>query len=818
MRHANSKRLAHLHSRPVRSSVSTAVLFACIAMSSALPEQDAHAQPAPQSSTVTRYDIPAGTLDQVLNRFATDTGILITIDGALTAGKRSAGLVGSFNAQEGLARVLSGSGLEAVHDGNRQYALSAVKIQSQATELAPIHVTAPVIDSDLPEAYAGGQVARGGGLGVLGAKDVMDTPFSTTSYTAQILADQQARTLADVVVNEASVRVMTSTSSFSEDFQIRGFNVTSGDVGLNGLYGLTSSQRMPAALMERVEVLKGPGTLMYGISPNGSIGGNINIVTKRAGDKPLTRLTTTYESKSILGTQVDVGRRFGEDNAWGIRFNGDYRNGKTTLDGGRQKYGLGALALDYRSARLRWSLDAYSQRENIDNFRAQIGFHPDNTTIPQAPSGYRSLYSGANLVSHDSTVATRVEYDVSDQLTVYAAAGYRDGGSEQDFPSARGTDAVDEQGNFRVINNWYDAYSRNKTLEAGVRAKFDTFGVRHLVNVSGALLLSESGYFYLSGPAGQATDSNIYNPTPIIPMTGERKSPTKNSETELSSLSITDTMSFANNRVLFTAGMRVQQVKADNVTDTGRVLSSYNESAISPLAGIVVRPVENVSVYANFTSGLSKGATAPADTANAGQVFAPYKSKQYEAGIKADWDNVITTVSVFQIDRPNSQTDPVTNIYSFDGEQRNRGLELSAVGEVTRGLRVMGSATFYDAKLRQTAGGVNQGNDAPGVPKRTVNLGADWDLPWVQGLSVNARAIHTSTAPYNAGNTMKLSSWTRYDVGARYRTNVAGKPVTLRATIDNVFNKNYWLASSTLLTVGTVAAPRTVLVSAQIDF
>ena len=99
------------------------------------------------------------------------------------------------------------------------------------------------------------RVERNGTLGVLGSADVMDTPFSTANYTSKMLEDQQARTLADVVVNEASVRVMTSTGSFSEDFQIRGFNVTSGDVGFNGLYGLTSSNRMPAGPVERGEVL-----------------------------------------------------------------------------------------------------------------------------------------------------------------------------------------------------------------------------------------------------------------------------------------------------------------------------------------------------------------------------------------------------------------------------------------------------------------------------------------------------------------------------------------------------------------------------------
>ncbi|VGO09133.1 Ferrichrome-iron receptor [plant metagenome] len=794
------------------TSLKLALSAVVVAAPALLAPTAAHAQSQTRS-----LDIPGGPLGDVLGRYGREAGIMLSFRPELTEGQQSAGLKGSYSVGGGLEALLAGTGLRAVQQTNGSYVVNRTPGAGQAANMLPTVTVTAASDSGLPPAYAGGQVARGGGLGVLGSADVMDTPFSTTNYTAQMLEDQQARTLADVVVNEASVRMMTSTGSFSEDFQIRGFNVTSGDIGLNGLYGLTSSHRMPAALMERVEVLKGPGTLMYGISPNGSIGGNINIVTKRAGDEPLTRLTTSYESKSIFSTHLDMGRRFGDANQWGIRFNGVYRNGQTSLDNGRQEFGLGALALDYRSPKLRWSLDTYAQKENVDNFRAQNGFHPNITSIPSAPSGHRAIYSGADLTTRDATVATRLEYDISDRLMVYAAGGYRYGASEQDFPSARTTDAVDSQGNFRVINSWYDAYTRNKTAEIGARANFDTFGVKHMVSLSGSTLRSEAGSFYLSAPLGEKIDSNIYHPVPLIPMTGDRRSPAKNSETELTSLSVTDTVSFANDRVMLTGGLRKQRVKTESFNAAGAVTSTYDADGYSPLAGLVVRPWENVSLYGNFTAGLTRGSIVGPGYANTGAVLPPYKSKQYEAGVKVDWDRLITTVSVFQITRPSAIADQA-NVYGLNGEQRNRGLELSAVGEIVPGLRVMSSATFYDAKLQRTAGGVNQGNDANGVPKYTFNLGADWDLPWVPGLSVNARAIHTASTPYNAENTQTLPSWTRYDIGARYHTEVMGRPVTFRATVENLFDKNYWLSSSTLLTVGTVAAPRTVLLSAQIDF
>jgi iron complex outermembrane receptor protein len=404
--------------------------------------------------------------------------------------------------------------------------------QAQDGTSAPVEqvvITGAKVQAD--PAYAGGQIGRSGGLGVLGEADIMKTPFSTTNYTSQILEDQQVRTLADVVVNEASVRVMTSTGGFSEDFQIRGFNVTSGDVGLNGLYGLSSSNRMPAAIMERVEVLKGPGTLMYGISPNGSVGGNINIVTKRAGDQPLTRVTATYESQALFGTHVDVGRRFGDNGAWGVRVNGVIRSGDTNIDDGKQDFGLAAIALDYRSPKLRWTLDSYGQQEKTDNFRAQNSFRPDIASIPAPPSGHRAVYRGADLEFRDATIASRLEYDVSKQLMVYATAGYHYGASEQDFPTARALNAVDAAGNFRLTNAWYDAYGRSKTGEVGARLSLDTAGLKHYITASVSRLDSEAGSFYLSAAPSSSQLSNIYNPVAITPMTGNRLAPTKTSET-----------------------------------------------------------------------------------------------------------------------------------------------------------------------------------------------------------------------------------------------------------------------------------------------
>ncbi|WP_260853868.1 TonB-dependent receptor [Paraburkholderia sp. BCC1886] len=695
-------------------------------------------------------------------------------------------------------------------DATQAAASGTASAPSADKALPAVVVKATAAPGDLPAPYAGGQVARGGSVGVLGTSNVMNQPFSTTNYTEQMIDDTQARTIGDIVINNASVRTEQSGGGFGDVFQIRGFDVQATDVALNGLYGMVSAARVPVNLLERVEVLQGPGSLEYGMGPGGSVGGAINIVTKRADDTPLTRLTALYQSKGQFGMDADIGRRFGDEGQWGIRFNGEIKDGQTGIAHGNQLQGDSSIGLDYRGKQLRWSFDAYNVSENSDEIRSQIGFGTA-TSVPAVPSAYNNLYPGTKLKLRDTAVMTRAEYDINQYVTVYGAAGEHYGTSAQNFPYAGD---MNNAGAFDVANGYYDQYTRTKTVDAGLRFHFDTFGVKHTLVTGVTSLNQEIGYFYALNT--DTVPSNLYTPTPLAPVDVSRGDMGRSSQTRLNSQQVIDTMSFFNDRLLITGGFRRQTIGQDNYDPiTGAQSSTIDQQAITPLAGIVVKPWSNISVYGNFTSGLTNGSTAPFGTANAGQAFAPYKSNQYEAGVKADWGRVLTSVSVFQIAQPNAVTDPTTNVYGYNGRTRVRGLELSGYGEVYRGLRLMASATFYDPKVSGTAGGTQDGNDPGGVPKFAFNLGADYDLPWVPGLSVNGRMIHTGAQYYDSSDALRLPAWTRYDVGLRYTTRVASKDVVLRANIENLFGSRYWIQQGTYV---TNASPRTVLVSAQVDF
>ncbi len=254
----------------------------------------------------------------------------------------------------------------------------------------------------------------------------------------------------------------------------------------------------------------------------------------------------------------------------------------------------------------------------------------------------------------------------------------------------------------------------------------------------------------------------------------------------------------------------------------GRSLSSYDAEATTPLAGLVIKPWHNVSLYANYAEGLSPGQVVGPVRANTGQILAPYKSKQQEAGVKVDWGTITTTVAVFQITRPNVQDGGLsTSVVSYNGEQRNRGVELNAYGLILPGLRGMASATFLKPELTNPDNPADRGRDAAGVPDKTVSAGLDWDAPWVPGLAFNGRVIYTSGAYLTNANLVRYDDWTRLDLGARYTTTaLTGKPVTFRANVENVTGANYWLTTASLGygTFVTVGSPRTYILSAAFDF
>ncbi|MCB5207454.1 TonB-dependent receptor [Methylovorus mays] len=814
--------------RPLAMAIHLLLLGSTFAEVAWLPTAQAQTPAATQS--VRRYDIPAGPLSSVLIRFSRESGIYLAGAGEAAAGKTSAGLKGSYAVQEGLAALLAGTGLEAYQQADGSYGMRvAAKAEGAAdasvSTLPLVSVTASAEPAaSLPPPYAGGQVARGSRLGLLGNKEVMDTPFNTTSYTAELMENQQAITAADVMLNDPSVRTvsysLTNAAAGGDIFLIRGFSVQDS-VLFDGISGIASNRAAPVEMAERIEVLKGPSALLNGMAPGagGAVGGTINMVPKRADDKPLTRLTATYMSNSNFGGHVDIGRRFGEDNAWGIRFNGVYRDGKNATAGQSVELGAATIGIDYRGNRLRASLDAGHQTMNNEAPQGAAGFGiADGITIPSPPSAKKRIAQDWEYANSKSNyLLAKAEYDLTPAWTLYGAAG---GSNTTSSYLSTDVSVADTQGNAQATIYYWPNWTNYRTAQGGVRGNFSTGAIQHQLNINANYVMKDSGYtadYY--GFSSFAT--NIYNQTSISrPSTASMDShPAKTNRLQLPSLAVADTMAFLDDRLAITLGGRYQRVQViDYDTTTGESNTAYDEHALTPVLAAVIKPGANWSIYSNYIEGLTQGDTAPIGTTNAGKVFPPVKTKQHEVGVKYDFGRFTTSLSTFQIEKPSGLTvsnGDGTSTYQVGGEQRNRGIELNVFGEV-QGVRLLGGATYIQPKLTHASSDAYDGNTAPNVSRWQLNLGSEYDLSLLPGMTLTARMMSTSAQYLDEANTRSIPGWTRWDIGARYKTEATGRPLVIRAGINNLFGRDYWASSTgNWLYLGQ---PRTVMISATMDF
>jgi iron complex outermembrane receptor protein len=224
-------------------------------------------------------------------------------------------------------------------------------------------------------------------LGLLGNVDMMDTPFNTLNFTQALIQDQQARSVADVLQNDPSVRVARGFGNFQELYVIRGFAVNSDDLAYNGLYGLLPRQFVASELLERVEVFRGANSFLNGAAPGGGgIGGSINLLPKRASNNPLTQVTIGTETGGQGYAAIDIGRRFGADGNTGIRVNAARRDGDTSVDNEHRELTVASVGLDFQARDFRLSADIGYQDHKLKAPRPSVTV-VSGIALPAAPDG-----------------------------------------------------------------------------------------------------------------------------------------------------------------------------------------------------------------------------------------------------------------------------------------------------------------------------------------------------------------------------------------------------------------------------------------------
>lgn len=715
---------------------------------------------------------------------------------------------------------------------------------------AAVASAAPAVAQDAPKEaeyivvtgqQAQKQVTSNGNLGALGNQDAMSTPFNITTYTAKLVLDQQAETIGDVLKNDPAVRISSGSGNQAELFVVRGFPLYGDAIAIDGLYGITPRQLISPELYEGIQVLNGASAFLFGPPPGGSgVGGGINLTPKRA-DKELYRVTASFSGKGILGGNFDVGKRFGAGEDFGLRINGVYRKGENSIDNEKKRVGVLGIGMDFRRGPGRVMLDLGYENQQVYQPRPIVRLASTLTTVPAVPSDASYNYGQAWTFTklRDLYGTLRFELDVAKNVTLYSAFGARDGSERGDYSTITVAAA---NGNGTQARTYVPREDNNESGQIGVRAKFVTFGISHQLNAGASVNFQENRNSFTTGifPAStrQAAActgvaaasrtvnvfcSNLYAAPQVakpvngslVTVGGDLVNLPRSQTFAYSSAFASDTLGILNDGVLVTLGGRYQQIIAKTYNKQNAKLTGYVRDAWTPVVGIVAKPTESLSIYANrmeaLVQGPVSGAASTVGLLNPNAIFDPYKSVQYEVGVKLAVHGLTGTFAAYTTSQPlqyndPSPTNPTQFTFRVDGEQRNRGLELSLNGEPTKWLRFIGGATYTDAIITKSIA-ANVGKHAIGVPEWQVSFGTELVPPFLRHATLTGRVVYTDKQFVNVTNTQSIPAWTRFDLGMRYVIVADRHPMTFRIGVENVTDKAYWgSAQGGYLTIG---APRT---------
>ncbi|KQB59135.1 MULTISPECIES: TonB-dependent siderophore receptor [Betaproteobacteria] len=770
----------------------------------------AHAQAPAQA--MHDFDIPAGPLSTALTRAAAQSGVPLTAAAALTAGKTAPALKGRMTLREALAQLLAGSGLAAGTEGASVVIKAAPPAPGSAKEaVLPVVTVRAGVDTD--GSTASGYRVKSASVGALGEKSLKDTPYSIEVYSRELMENKQARSLADLTKADASIslqqdNIVTENNSLT----IRGLGPDSATgQKIDGLNARVRANDLPLEHLERVELLKGAGGFLYGF---GAPGGTINYVLKRPTDEPVRSLSTQIMDSGLTLIHGDLGGRFGAQDAFGYRVNLVNEEGDTYINDGKSRRHSGSLALDWRiTPDLVWRADALVGEHVrkggywavIPNADGAASNWTTATPLDPIDGSRRLAPTFTRYGSRHKTYGTDLAWQFATDWKLSLSHRISENGREFTQP------AIFASTNGDYSLRYYDLATRfeSRQSQGVISGKFSTGPVVHELVMGASHNVTQS----FSGPyqaSNLANAGNLGNPADAAsPFPGFASYDDANEEFSFMrrrELFVSDTLHLGSDWDLI-VGLRRGRLE---VKDT-----AYNRTATTPTLAAVFRPTQGLSLYGSYVESLEEGATAPETAANAYEVFAPLKSKQYEVGAKAEGRDWSATAALFRLQRGLTYTTS-DNVFTQDGEARYQGLEISGKFRLSPRWLVTASTMWLDATNQKTEGGALDGKRIQGVAREQTSVYGEYSVAGLP-LTLTAGARYVGKRPVDADNQWHVGSVTLLDAGARYETKWGNKPVSLRLSIDNLTNKAYWVTQSESSNLQQ-GAPRTIKVGAQIEF
>ncbi|BCT67949.1 Ferrichrome receptor FcuA [Nitrosospira sp. NRS527] len=635
----------------------------------------------------------------------------------------------------------------------------------------------------------------------------IDVPQTSNVITREVLDAQAITGVFGALRNTAGVTRSQLNGSTYDNIAIRGILVENrSNYRLNGSLPIINLIDIPMENKERVEVLKGASSLYYGFVPPSGI---VNLVTKRAGKDPITNVSLMANMYGGANTHIDLGRRFGSEQQFGARIN---------LLAGREDIGIHNFS-GYRalmSGAFDWRVtDSLSVKFDVEHYRKEVSEQAaikilpavnGVITLPPVPNARRNLAGEWQKYDAEATnLLLRADYAISDNWGVLFEIGKAQTRRDRNFSQFQNYNLATGEGTLQTFFNRGQHWD-NQNIRAEVFGRFPGQAITHEVSVG------FTGNERRQDPRTSSTfntTQNLYNPIDIA-----QRSPTTPFSANRSK--ITDFGLYISDRILIGGRLQVMLGVRSSFYESVAATTHYKADRVNPSLSLMYKPIPNVSIYASYIEGVEESGQAPANRANSGEILAPAVSKQKEVGVKAlVAQGILLQVAYFDIKRASTTID-AANRFVLNGMARYSGFELSASGEITKQLSLIGSALFMEAEQLNRANAETFGKIPDNTPQRTASLFAEYRPTSIPGLALSSGVHYVGRRPVNSANQAFVDDYAILSLGARYTTRIAGKRTMIQAVVDNAANSNYWsTAGNGLLGVG---APILMKVVSRVEF
>lgn len=762
-------------------------LHICFGIAMMLPPQSTHAATTlVASNTLQAFSISADSLEDALNRFAKQAGIRLSFNTAEVKGMVTHGLNGNFSIQDGLNRLLAGSGLQAELQADG-YVVKKSPASIPNTEPTANVTMLPLIK--VAASTMGGYAAAYSTTATKTNTLLRDVPQSITVVTRELIRDQSMQSMADVARYVPGVGV--SQGEGNRDALVFRGNRSTGDFFTDGVRDDVQYFR-DLYNVERVEVLKGANGMIFG---RGGSGGVINRVTKQAGWDPIREFSFeggSYDKKRLA---VDVGQGINEVAA--VRFNSMYENSGSYRNGVNvERFGISPTVTLKPSHRTNIVLGMEHFQDHRTSDRGIPSFNgaPVNTSPstffgdPRRSKADVTVTSLNSLIEHkfDSgfTFRNRTNYAMYDKFyqNVFANSVVNNAGNLNlaAYNDSSTRDNFFNQTDFSYVLNTGPI---KHTLAVGVEVgRQVTDNIRRNGTFS-------NGLTSLTVPLSNPITSDPI--TFVNRATGSTIDANNHSVTKITSVYVQDQIVLLP-QLQAIVGVRYDRFEVDFVQRNTNTHIKTDDGLLSPRFGLIYKPIEPVSVYTSYSQAFApRAAEQLTGLTVTNAVLAPEKFTNLEAGIK--WDvlpNLALTTAVYQIDRTNViSTDPnITGSSFLTKGQRVQGVEAGLSGQITSAWRVMGGYAFQDGELlsTQSTTAAKNGATLAELPRHTFSMWNRYDFTPMWGAAFGV--IHRSDMFAGLDNKVVAQGFTRVDAAIFARID---KRLRLQVNIENLFDTKY---------------------------